>query len=311
VHVPINASVRLISLWWWDTLVLDLVVLQLATQETTMAQSGEAPKPNFCQRFSAQCSSFGKFLYNGETGEVMGRSGNSWAKIGFFYLVFYGFLAGFFSAMLAVFMTTIEKPEDGGRPKLTQFIANKPGITTLGKLSLLDGYDANSTTSDYAEGIQKYFEEMKNNSLYKGECPIGRNETFEKPCYAPSSIYGDCAPEADLSTSMFGVKDEKPCVFIRINRVREWVPEEAGKYLKLECSGTGFSKQWPEGFLMNGFPYMGGNYELPWVAVQLDATVKGLKVRCELKGKGISVSDSFNTARSYGKIQITDVSVKN
>lgn len=53
------------------------------------------------------------------------------AKIGFFYLIFYGFLAGFFSAMLAVFLTTVENPEEGGRPKLTQFIENQPGMNIL------------------------------------------------------------------------------------------------------------------------------------------------------------------------------------
>jgi len=280
-----------------------------------MAQSGEAEKPNFCQRLSQQCSSFGKFLYNGENGEVMGRSGNSWAKIGFFYLVFYGFLAGFFSAMLAVFMTTIEQPEDGGKPKLTQFIANKPGITRLDSymMNLLDGYDANSTSSKYAQEMQKFFEKIKNNTLYKGECPIERNETVERPCYAPFSIYGDCAPEADLSKSMFGVKDKKPCVFIRINRVRDWIPSGSDPYLEVKCKDANNEKallnQWPKGFLMNGFPYMGGDYELPYVALQLDAT-KTVKVQCTLVGEGISVSDSFNSARSFGKIQITGVSAK-
>ena len=71
----------------------------------------------------------------------------------------------------------------------------------------------------------------------------------------------------------------------------------------------GFVAQYPEGFLMNGFPYMGGDYELPYVAVKVNADEK-VKVQCVLKGKGISVSDSFNTARSFGKIQITGVSAK-
>ena len=48
------------------------------------------------------------------------------AKIGVFYLNFYGCLAGFFSAMLAVFMSTLNKPGEGG-PKLTQFIKNQAG----------------------------------------------------------------------------------------------------------------------------------------------------------------------------------------
>ena len=45
-----------------------------------MAQVNEQQKPSFCQNLSQQCSSFGKFLYNSETGEVIGRGGQSWGK---------------------------------------------------------------------------------------------------------------------------------------------------------------------------------------------------------------------------------------
>ena len=80
VHVPINASVRSISLWWWDTLALDLFLLLSDSSDTTMANSGEENKPTFRQKVGQQCTSFGHFLYNSETGEVMGRSGRSWGK---------------------------------------------------------------------------------------------------------------------------------------------------------------------------------------------------------------------------------------
>ena len=52
---------------------------------------------------------------------------SSLVKIGVFYLIFYGFLAAFFSAMLTVFLSTLNDPENGGAPKLVQFIENKPG----------------------------------------------------------------------------------------------------------------------------------------------------------------------------------------
>lgn len=271
-----------------------------------MAQENEQQKPSFCQNLSQQCSSFGKFLYNSDTGEVLGRGGQSWAKIGFFYLVFYGFLAGFFCAMLAVFLSTIEKPGDGGKPKLTQFIANQPGLTRAG--SSFGSYDSKANSSEYAESLIKIFEGIKNNTVYKGECLVGKNNT-NKPCYAPFSSYGDCKPDmADISKSMFGLKQKKPCVFIRINKVYGWTPSGSGDYLKLACSGEGFLQQFPtEGFLLSAFPYQGHrSVELPFVAVQVDAT-KSVNIKCDLQGDGIEISESYNPARSYGKIAIKDI----
>jgi len=278
-----------------------------------MASSSSDEKPSFCQRFSTGLADFRKFLYNGETGEVMGRSGRSWAKIGVFYLIFYGFLAGFFSAMLAVFMTTIEFPEDGGKPKLTQYIENKPGLTRLDHNSRLQGYDSNKNTSDYANMLIGIFKGIKDNKLYKGECPTDTRENVTKPCYAPFSIYGDCQPDpVDIDNSMFGLKEKKPCIFIKINKVFGWVPK-GDKFLKLACTGTGLSKTFPEGFLLNGFPFEGGaSIHLPFVAVQVDNTDPNTKVeiKCKLEGEDIEVSSSFNKARSYGNVLIEKISAK-
>lgn len=47
----------------------------------------------------------GSFLWNSETREFLGRDGASWAKITFFYAIFYTCLASFFVGMLAVFVS--------------------------------------------------------------------------------------------------------------------------------------------------------------------------------------------------------------
>ena len=67
-------------------------------------------------------------------------------------------------------------------------------------------------------------------------------------------------------------------------------------------------KQYPDGFLINGFPFEGGKeHRLPYVAVQLDAS-DDVSVECQLVEEGdIEVSDSFNPSRSYGKIRIKGV----
>lgn len=271
-----------------------------------MAGADDEQKPTFCQKFGNGCTNFCNFLYNKENGEVMGRSGKSWAKIGVFYLFFYGFLAGFFSAMLAVFMTTIERPEDGGKPKLTQFIENQPGLTRLDQKFLLKGYDSKQNTSSYADSLINIFKGIQGNKYYTGPC----DKNVTKPCYAPFDSYGDCQPDAqDIDKSMFGLKDKKPCVFIKINKVYGWIPSGKNGFLELNCEGSGFLKTFPQGFLLNGFPYEGEKtHQLPFVAVQVDAS-KSVEVKCKL-GNGIKVSDSFNPARSYGNILIEDISAK-
>jgi len=272
-----------------------------------MASTGDEQKPTFCQKLGNGCTNFSNFLYNKETGEVMGRSGQSWAKIGVFYLFFYGFLAGFFSAMLAVFMTTIERPEDGGKPKLTQFIKNQPGLTRLDQKFLLKGYDSKQNDSSYANNLISIFEGIRDNKYYKEPCA---DQNVTKPCYAPFTLYGDCQPDpTDIKKSMFGLKEKKPCVFIKINKVFDWIPSGNNGFLELNCQGSGFIQTFPRGFLLNGFPYMGEkSHQLPFVAVQVDAT-KSVEVKCEL-GNGIKVSDSFNPARSFGNILIEKISAK-
>lgn len=274
-----------------------------------MADNGEEQKPTFCQKLSTGCTNFGNFLYNKENGEVMGRSRRSWAKIGVFYLFFYGFLAAFFTAMLAVFMTTIDRPEDGGRPKLTQYIENQPGLTRLDRGKPLTSYNSTANKLPYVERLIKIFEDIQSNKYYKEACSLTK-ENVTKPCYAPFNLYGDCQPDpTDIKKSTFGLRDKKPCIFIKINKVFGWVPA-GDKFLALKCSGSGFIKTFPEGFLLNGFPYEGEKtHHLPFVAVQVDAT-KSVNIKCRLDGEGVKVSDSYNPSRSYGNIQIEDISAK-
>ena len=49
------------------------------------------------------------FIWNPKEKEFLGRDGASWAKVSFFYFIFYLILAGFFIGMLAIFNLTLDK----------------------------------------------------------------------------------------------------------------------------------------------------------------------------------------------------------
>jgi len=264
-----------------------------------MVQAGEIEEKTFGQKCGDGFRDFRQFLYNSETGEVMGRSGSSWAKIGLFYFVFYGFLAGFFVAMLSVFMTTVNQPGEGP-PKLTQYIANKAGLVRLDRDNKLTSYNANDT--DRIDAYSKVIADfLKGYESYGNSSGI---QCGDKPCSFKVTDLGDCSGINDKS---FGLKSRKPCIFLRINKVFGWTPNGENGFLKLTCEGATVL---PTGFQLSAFPFEGqAGYVSPVVAVQIDTTNGEVKkADCYLEGKDIEVSDSYNPTRSYGKIRIEKIS---
>lgn len=265
-----------------------------------MVQAEEKETKSCGQKFSDGLSNFKVFLYNSETGEVMGRSGSSWAKIGLFYLVFYGCLAGFFIAMLTVFLSTVNQPGEGG-PKLTQYIENKAGLVRIDRYNKLTGYNTNdsdliksysTTINDFLKGFKAY----SNNTDIK---------CGDKSCEFDLDKLGDCSGKSDPS---FGLNSRKPCVFIRVNKVFGWMPKDDGSgLLKLKCEGATVL---PEGFQLSNFPFQGQDgYTSSVAAIQFDTTDGNTKkADCYITGEDIEVSDSYNPSRSYGKIRIDKIS---
>jgi sodium/potassium-transporting ATPase subunit beta len=268
----------------------------------------EDEKKGCCQKLSDGCSNFGTFLYNAETGQVMGRSGKSWAKIGFFYLIFYGFLAGFFSGMLAVFLTTVNDVGKGG-PKLTQYVANQPGLNRVGALKIrtYNKTKDSKDIQDYSKAIDDYLKVYNNGKFSKCNGTGETGMAVGKDCAFDTTLLGDCAK------SPYGLDKGTPCVFIKINKVYGWVPQSNdGKgFLPLVCTpDAGNVEIFPKGgYQISGFPFRGqakADWQLPVVAVRINNRNATTKVDCQLKGKDIKVSESYTAYRAYGNIRIKD-----
>lgn len=267
---------------------------------------GQDVKKTRGQKIKEGCSNFGTFLYNRETRQVMGRSGRSWAKIGVFYVVFYSCLAGFFAAMMAVFLTTVNPAPvyntdgsatgvgagDKAGPKLTQYIENSPGLTRLvDKLPKTVDKDDPNTKETFTKAVKEHLTAVNSSGQYNTTALFANKYCNE--------------------ANNYGLSNNKPCIFIKMNKVWGWVPEEdvilkcldqnketnKVKTIGLDGNVAGYAKEF--------FPYLGQkNFQYPAVAVKVDLEPgKKMTVQCKLEGKGIKVSDSYNPQRAYGKIE--------
>lgn len=72
----------------------------------------------------------GKFIWNSESREFLGRDGASWGKVSLFYAVFYACLGSFFVGMLAVFVHFMprDKPTYYGESSTMNSRGLNPGL---------------------------------------------------------------------------------------------------------------------------------------------------------------------------------------
>jgi len=281
--------------------------------QITMAAPSEKEKVTCGQSLKQSCGNFGNFLYSKREcqdgqmeGLVMGRNKSSWAKIGFFYLCFYLFLAAFFGAMLAVFLSTLTLPSDGGSPKLTQFIANKPGLTLVNKVES----KYNATDKKTLDAHKKTVEDFLNKyTLYGDEndmCKENQTTGYEGKQACRYDFKTDMTP-ACSKDNYYGMENKQPCILIKMNKVFDWVPSGTEKRLNLVCKkGEEKVKVLNGGFLKAAMPFRGqSDYENPVAVLQAPKSSDTQKIRCYLDGPDIEVSDTYNPKRAFGKIEIT------
>ncbi|XP_058808799.1 sodium/potassium-transporting ATPase subunit beta-2-like [Phymastichus coffea] len=172
------------------------------------------------------------FLYNSETGQVMGRTGSSWAKILIFYLIFYIVLAAFFGGMLAVFYQTL----DNRQPKWqldASLIGSNPG---LGFRPMPPESNVESTLIWYkASDIGNYrhwtnalnvFLEGYNktgvgahNQENRMICEYGKPPVQGKVCDVLVADWRPCT-----RSNSYNYHKSAPCIFLKLNKIFGWLP---------------------------------------------------------------------------------------
>jgi len=265
---------------------------------------------------------FCTFLYNGETGEVCGRTGRSWALITLFYLIFYGCLSGFFIGTIAVFYTTI----DDHHPKLqgtSSLLKGSPGLGYRPRpnyeSTLIRFNKGDASMKSYVDNIKSFlahYNTTKYDNRYENCDSIsGHRETNkEKPClFDPLALNAPCLSEAD-----YGYKNGTPCVILKLNKIYNWLPDPYSNetvpaeakdnwdpgHITVRCHGErqsdkeniGQINYYPKhGFPIKYFPFLNQDgYHAPIVVVQFMKPTRGflLMVECKAYAKNIAIKKS-------------------
>lgn len=216
-------------------------------------------------------AAFARFLYNRDTGQVLGRTGESWAKIGAFYVVYYGCLAGFFVGMLSVFLYGIivdYRPHRTGDNSLLQM---NPGMgfrpqpdmdSTL--IEFVKGQP--STYARYVANLQNMYDSYKEMELKPDIVNVRKAcEPESSPDREPFKVckfnwtrwLQDCIPSKD-----FGYSDGKPCVILKMNRIYGWLPDPLNievPHPMVQCFGENPADTESMG-VIHYFPNMTTNY---------------------------------------------------
>uniref|UniRef100_A0A2A4JHJ4 Sodium/potassium-transporting ATPase subunit beta-2 n=1 Tax=Heliothis virescens TaxID=7102 RepID=A0A2A4JHJ4_HELVI len=172
------------------------------------------------------------FLYNEDTGEILGRTPQRWGKILIFYTIFYAVLIALFGICMVTFLQHFINPRV---PRLQQeysVIGNSPG---LGFRPL--PADVRSTLIWYkGTGYEsyRYWEEQLIDflSVYKkkGQTAGAGQNIFNcdfqhlpppgKVCDVDIRRLDPCIDE-----NHFSFHKSSPCIFLKLNRIYGWRPE--------------------------------------------------------------------------------------
>ncbi|XP_038051255.1 sodium/potassium-transporting ATPase subunit beta-1-like isoform X1 [Patiria miniata] len=270
---------------------------------------GEEHKPTFMENVATNWAAFRLFLWNSEKKEFLGRNGKSWAEIGLFYLIYYIFLAGFWGLMLFIFLQTVSPDH----PSYNSYVG-RPGlsVTPISEDSLIKYSAANDNDyAKYVDELQAIWDSLDPANQTEGyvDCT---NETAPPEgsfCQFDRTTLGEFCIPPD-----FGYNQRKPCVFIALNRVVDWAPEdyEAGEIpeevadsykpgnIAIKCGS--YKNKKPEqlgpdtriypyyGIPNHYFPFPGNTnvskragYIKPYIAVRFDlaAREEEIKVQCK------------------------------
>jgi len=271
------------------------------------------------------------FIWNSEKKEFCGRNGASWAKVSFFYSIFYACLGAFFIGMLSVFfqIMPLDKPTYYGYESTMHQKGLNPGLGFRPQIDVEDSliyYNPLRLESEY--GFKTYFENLKifledkyaapEDSENVVQCVDG--QTDESVASGAKSCEFDYKKIFETTNcteqNHFGYQTNKPCVLVKLNKIVSWKPEfdsDDETNIIVKCEGqTSVDKDnlknvvyHSENNLNNAeagyinkkyFPFFAQkSYRAPFIFVQFDLDSNILvRVRCRAFAGNIDNEDDMN-----------------
>lgn len=156
-----------------------------------------------------------EFFYNSKEGTVLGRTASSWAKIGFFYLVYYTFLGFLAYGTIAWYQSTVE---DEKVPYI-RTRTGQPGMAIEPADSVIG--DNNNNNFEYDSNNPETFKPYVERTL---EFLSGYSSSIQ-----------DQFPQEKLEQAM---KEKSIYYFLKVNKINGWTP--IGYKSEKQLAGEGY-----------------------------------------------------------------------
>uniref|UniRef100_A0A8D9EUU1 Sodium/potassium-transporting ATPase subunit beta-2 n=1 Tax=Cacopsylla melanoneura TaxID=428564 RepID=A0A8D9EUU1_9HEMI len=167
-------------------------------------------------------------IYNPSTHDVFGRSVKSWGGIFLFYVIFYSLLAIFFAICMKVLLSTLN-PYSPRLQLEESIIGTNPGLgyrpmpedPDHGALIWFDAKN-HSNVKKWTRKIDDFLAVYNNPPrINQIKCDYDKKPPEGKVCAVDiKSGMGPCSAEES-----YGFLKQKPCVFIKLNKIIGWKPD--------------------------------------------------------------------------------------
>ncbi|XP_061482700.1 potassium-transporting ATPase subunit beta [Rhineura floridana] len=257
---------------------------------------------------SQRMENFQRFLWNPDTGQLMGRTLINWVWISLYYVAFYVVITGLFCLAIYSLMKTLNPYTPDYQDRL-----KSPGVTlrpdVYGEKGLEICYNISDRDSwdGYVKTLQSFLSAY-NETAQQANLNCTKEAYFiQKSFDAPHHTKYSCKFTQDMLESCsglvdptFGFPDASPCLIIKMNRIINFHPGN-GTAPRVNCTTLDDASPldihyYPTNgtFSLHYFPYYGckaqPTYSNPLVAVKLLNIPINIEVTivCRVIGTGIT-----------------------